>query len=530
MANDSAKVPSLEDRITMPEPKEATTAASKEESSKTLTSDGMKATAPPFVPGQPRSWADEVNSPVDANPPPTGPADGKGNEDDLLKAQSDGATEFANGTAGVYEPSYNVDVKLNDIQADPNNPLYSVKSFEELNLAPPLIKGITQMRFVKPSKIQEKALPLLMMNPPKNMIGQSQSGTGKTAAFVLNCLTRVDFIGEVRPQALVLAPTRELARQIIGVFEVMSQFLDNVKLAASIPTERGNRNMPVIAQIVVGTPGTTMDMIRRRLLNPSDIKVLVLDEADNMLDMQGLGDQCLRVKNLLPKDIQIVLFSATFPDNVVNFATKFAPNANQITLKHEELTIEGIRQLYLDCDSEQQKFESLVRLYGTMTIGSSIIFVKTRASATEITDRLTAEGHQVACLTGEYEGKQRDVIIDAFRDGTAKVLIATNVLARGIDVQTVSLVINYDIPLDMQGKPDPQTYLHRIGRTGRFGRVGVSISLINGHRAFQALKTIADYFNITLQRLDNTDWDSVEEQVQKVLKSSRAGANFKTGV
>ena len=152
------------------------------------------------------------------------------------------------------------------------------------------------MRFVKPSKIQEKALPLLMMNPPKNMIGQSQSGTGKTAAFVLNCLTRVDFLGEVRPQALVLAPTRELARQIIGVFEVMSRFLENVKLAASIPTEIGNRNKPVIAQIVVGTPGTTMDMIRRRLLNPSDIKVLVLDEADNMLDMQGLGDQCLRVK------------------------------------------------------------------------------------------------------------------------------------------------------------------------------------------------------------------------------------------
>ena len=134
MANDSAKVPSLEDRITMPEPKEATAAAGNEEHPKPSTSDGMKATAPPFVPGQPRSWADEVNSPVDANPALTGTEDSKGNEDDLLEAQTDGAGEFANGTAGVYEPSYDVDVKLNDIQADPKNPLYSVKSFEELNL------------------------------------------------------------------------------------------------------------------------------------------------------------------------------------------------------------------------------------------------------------------------------------------------------------------------------------------------------------------------------------------------------------
>lgn len=165
-----------------------------------------------------------------------------------------------------------------------------------LDRDPDLIKGLTQMRFSKPSKIQEKALPLLMMNPPKNMIGQSQSGTGKTAAFVLNCLMRIDFKGEIRPQALVLAPTRELARQIIGVFQVMGQFIDNIQVAASIPTERGNRNKPIEAHIVVGTPGTTMDMIRKRLLNPSNMKVMVLDEADNMLDMQGLGDQCLRVK------------------------------------------------------------------------------------------------------------------------------------------------------------------------------------------------------------------------------------------
>lgn len=139
-------------------------------------------------------------------------------------------------------------------------------------------------------------MPLLIMNPPKNMIGQSQSGTGKTAAFVLNALMRTDFTGEPRPQVLVLAPTRELARQIMGVFQVMGQFLDNVHVHASIPMDAASKNKRVNAQIIVGTPGTTMDLVRRRLLEPSEIKVLVLDEADNMIGMQGLGDQCLKVK------------------------------------------------------------------------------------------------------------------------------------------------------------------------------------------------------------------------------------------
>ncbi len=154
------------------------------------------------------------------------------------------------------------------------------------------------MRFTKPSKIQEKALPLLLANPPQNMIGQSQSGTGKTAAFILNILTRLDFSpGMVdQPQALILAPSRELARQILGVCQIMGNNLDGLKVDAAIPVEREQRGKQIISQVVVGTPGTTMDLIRRRLLNATHIKVLVLDEADNMLDQQGLGDQCIRVK------------------------------------------------------------------------------------------------------------------------------------------------------------------------------------------------------------------------------------------
>ena len=288
------------------------------------------------------------------------------------------------------------------------------------------------------------------------MIGQSQSGTGKTAAFVLTMLSRLDHTMTTTPQALCLAPSRELARQIMGVVQVMGSFIDTLTVQYAIP-QKLERGQKVAAQVVVGTPGTVLDMIKRRSLDVSRLKVFVLDEADNMLDQQGLGEQCIRVKNMLPKSVQILLFSATFPEGVVKFASRFAPNANQITLKHDELTVEGIKQIYLDCDGEEAKYEVLVKLYGLMTIGSSIIFVKVgcacrdgdpadgqrRDTASEIERRMVAEGHKVAALHGAFEGAERDKVIDAFRSGQAKVLITTNVLARGIDVQSVSMVVNY---------------------------------------------------------------------------------------
>lgn len=213
--------------------------------------------------------------------------------------QNDGATEGLGGSSGVIEPDYEVNVKLADAQANVDNPLYSVGSFEELGLDEDILKGIYQMRFTKPSKIQEKALPLLLANPPQNMIGQSQSGTGKTAAFVLNILSRVEVKDPAMrkvPQALVLAPTRELARQIIGVIQLMGSFIEGLDVIAGIPQDLQQRPRHLEGQIIVGTPGTTMDLIRKRIVRSDQIKVLVLDEADNMLDLQGLGDQCIRVK------------------------------------------------------------------------------------------------------------------------------------------------------------------------------------------------------------------------------------------
>ncbi|KAM5475558.1 RNA helicase required for poly(A+) mRNA export [Microsporum audouinii] len=474
--------------------------------------------------------------------PPTGTplaerasfADSKGKGVDMSEDQTSGGVEDAQTDGAAYrtgasmlrDSEYTVNVQLSDLQADPNNPLYSIKSFEELGLDEAVLRGLREMRFSRPSKIQERALPLLMANPPQNMIGQSQSGTGKTAAFVLNVLSRLDVSpGMINvPQALILAPSRELARQIVGVIQVMGSFIEGLKIATLVPME-SNRNQPVEASLVVGTPGTVQDFIRKRLFNTQHVKVLVLDEADNMLDQQGLGDQCIRMKSSLPKTTQIVLFSATFPDSVVRYAHKFAPNANQLTLKHEELTVEGIKQLYLDCDSTEHKYEILVKFYGLLTIGSSIIFVKTRASAAEIERRMIDEGHTVVSLTGGVDGQKRDEVIDSFRKGTAKVLITTNVLARGIDVQTVSMVINYDIP-ELHAPDagervaDPQTYLHRIGRTGRFGRVGVAVSFVSNKEEWTMLMDIQKYFGTDIMRVDSRDWDEVEDVVKKVIKPS----------
>jgi ATP-dependent RNA helicase DDX19/DBP5 len=248
---------------------------------------------------------------------------------------------------------------------------------------------------------------------------------------------------------------------------------------------------------------------------------------------------------MMPKVQQILLFSATFPDQVMKYAQQFSPNANEIKLKRDELTVGGIKQMYMDCPSDDGKYEILAHLYGLMTIGASIIFVKVwfslpilnrlliapqkRETASRIADRLKKDGHHVVAVHGAFEGAERDSILEDFRQGKAKVLITTNVLARGIDVSSVSMVINYDIPMKGRSddQPDPETYLHRIGRTGRFGRVGVSISFVFDRKSFQALSQIAQHYGIDLVRLDHEDWDSTETIVKNVIKSSRAGTNLK---
>jgi ATP-dependent RNA helicase DDX19/DBP5 len=224
--------------------------------------------------------------------------------DSLKDTQLDGASEPQHGS-GLEEPRYEVEVTLAEKQQDPNNPLYSVKTFQELNLNEAILKGLLNLNFYKPSKIQERALPLLMLNPPTNFIGQSQSGTGKTAAFSLNILSRID-LSTTQPQALILAPSRELARQIVGVVQAMGQYMQNLIVTPAIP-DPSKRGQKYEGQVIVGTPGTVLDLIRRRYMDASGLRVLVLDEADNMLDQAGMGDQCKRVKRYVEQFRKLTL-------------------------------------------------------------------------------------------------------------------------------------------------------------------------------------------------------------------------------
>ncbi|KAI6123533.1 P-loop containing nucleoside triphosphate hydrolase protein [Pisolithus croceorrhizus] len=475
-------------------------------------------------------------------------ADGSKPEEEAKAAETQPAAESAplptEPPTDLFSSTFEVTVTLADQQADPDSPLYSAKSFEELGLNPDLLKGVYALGFSKPSKIQERALPLLLSNPPQNMIGQSQSGTGKTAAFVLTMLSRVDF-SKNKTQAICLAPSRELARQIMSVVVAMGKF-------TSVQTEYAIKdNLPkdvtrITAHIVVGTPGTMIDLLRRKVIDSSEIKVFVLDEADNMLDQDGLSDQTLRVKNMLPRhpSPQIILFSATFPDHVRNFANKFAPNANKIELQKEELSVEGIRQFYMDCRDAEHKYDILVSLYQLLTIGQSIIFCQvtyvTAVLSIPGTDTLLSidtrrirlhnewslKVHKVASLHGAKDATERDSVIDSFREGREKVLITTNVIARGIDILQVNMVVNYDLPLmnergnqhSSDSRPDIETYIHRIGRTGRFGRKGISVNFVHDQRTWQQMEEIEKVLGKKIIRIETDDLDEMEEAMKKALK------------
>uniref|UniRef100_A0A6Q2XDX1 RNA helicase n=1 Tax=Esox lucius TaxID=8010 RepID=A0A6Q2XDX1_ESOLU len=366
------------------------------------------------------------------------------------------------------------------LQRDPNSPLYSVKSFEELRL-------------------------------PQNLIAQSQSGTGKTAAFVLAMLSHVDPNNKF-PQCLCVSPTYELALQTGKVIEQMGKYYSEVKLVYAIRGNKLQRGTQLQEQIVIGTPGTMLDWcLKFKFIDPKKIKVFVLDEADVMIATQGHQDQSLRIQRMLNKQCQMLLFSATFEETVWNFAQRMVPDPNIIKLKREEETLDTIKQYYVLCNSKEEKFMALCNIYGAITIAQAMIFCHTRKTAGWLAGELSREGHQVALLSGEMQVEQRACVIDRFRDGKEKVLVTTNVCARGIDVEQVSVVINFDLPVDRDGNPDNETYLHRIGRTGRFGKRGLAINMVDSKFSMNVLNKIQDHFNKKIEKLDTDDLDEIEK-------------------
>lgn len=389
----------------------------------------------------------------------------------------------------------------------------SAATFEELGLSVELLQGVYSMKFSKPSKVQAVSLPMILATPPRNLIAQAHNGSGKTACFVLGMLSRIDVKSDV-PQALCLVPTRELARQIRDVIMNLGKYT-GCRVFLAVKQGEEERSQPRITSvqdhIIVGTPGRVMDLLRHRAFSGRTIRVLVLDEADEMIDTQGMGDQTLRIKKLLSPNVQTLLFSATYPEHVRDFALKVVPNPNQITVKREQLSLDNVKQFYIDCGAAENRFQVLSDIYGSLRIGQSIIFVERRRDASELARRMRAEGHSVALLHGgEMTPEERDRVIDSFRAGTDRILISTSVLSRGVDVLATTVVINYDLPRDRSGHADPETYLHRVGRTGRFGRKGIALNFVYDRWSRTLLQEIEQYYG---DRCRIVGVSSVEELV-----------------
>ncbi|XP_058713175.1 ATP-dependent RNA helicase DDX25 isoform X2 [Poecile atricapillus] len=395
------------------------------------------------------------------------------------------------------------------LQRDPSSPLFSIKTFEELPLKEELLNGVYMMGFNRPSKIQEQALPLMLAHPPQNLIAQSQSGTGKTAAFVLAMLSRAS-ASEKYPQCLCLAPTYELALQIGQVVRTIGKYCTDIKVNYAVRGNRVLKGTVLEEQIIIGTPGTTLDWcFKQHLLDLTKISLFVLDEADIMIDTQGLSCQSIRIHRALPKNCQVLLFSATYKEPVRAFAERIIPNPIVIKLREEELTLSNIRQYFMVCQNSDEQYKALCNLYGSFTIGQVMIFCQTRRLAVWLAGKMSQDGHQVAILTAELTVVQRASVIQRFRDGKEKVLIATNVCARGIDVQQVTTVVNFGLPTDECNEPDFETYLHRIGRAGRFGHRGIAFSMVE-RDSVELVHRIEEYFQTTIKQLNPYDMDELE--------------------
>ena len=367
----------------------------------------------------------------------------------------------------------------------------SVESFDELNLKSELLRGIYGYGFEKPSIIQQKAIsPIINQN---DVIAQAQSGTGKTAAFAIGTLQLID-ASKDEIQCLVLSPTRELAHQTSIVYQFLGEYL-KVKVSLLIGGIKLGSDIDKLKegpQIMVGTPGRVLDLIKRKKVSLSYLKTFVLDEADEMLS-KGFLDNIKEIISLIPTTANILLFSATMPKDIVEMTKLFMKEPKRILLKNEELTLEGIRQYYVYLKKED-KMDVLLQIYRGIEIAQAIIYCNTKKTVDFVTQSLKEKGHQISSIHGDLKQVERDSIMKDFRNGVTRVLVTTDLLARGIDVYQVSLVINYEMPRDKE------TYIHRIGRSGRFGRKGNAINFVTPAEKDQ-LEEIQKFYNTNIEQL-----------------------------
>jgi len=367
-----------------------------------------------------------------------------------------------------------------------------IESFDDMELDENILRGIYSYGFERPSAIQQRAIRPLILG--RDTIGQAQSGTGKTAAFGIGSLSRIDYQKHAC-QALLLAPTRELALQIQKVCLSLGDYV-KIKCHACIGGTSVREDIDKLragVHMVVGTPGRVNDMAGKNHLRLDDCLVFVLDEADEMLS-RGFKDQIYDIFKALPPTVQVALFSATMPPDILDLTSKFMRDPIRILVKNDELTLEGIRQFYIAIDKEDWKVETLCDLYETLTITQAIIYCNTRRKVDFLSEELQKRDFTVSCMHADLDQKERDLIMREFRSGSSRILISTDLLARGIDVQQVSLVINFDLPASLEN------YLHRIGRSGRFGRKGVAINFVTAD-SVRTLKDIERFYHTQIEEM-----------------------------
>ena len=373
--------------------------------------------------------------------------------------------------------------------------------FSDLNLHHELMQALNDRGYEEPTEIQAQMIPIMLTGI--DVIGQAQTGTGKTAAFALPILQNLER-GLRKPQALILSPTRELALQVAKAMEAYGAHL-NVNVIAIYGGSSYGKQIGALKRgvdVVVGTPGRLLDLMRKKSLDLSGIRTLVLDEADEMLSM-GFVDDIETILDATPSQHQIALFSATMPKRIRQLAAKYLTEPQSVVIKHKQLTVAATEQRYY-LVNQRDKLAALTRLFETEEISRALIFVRTRAGTGELANELAARGFSAEMLNGDLSQDARERVMSRFRNDQIQVLVATDVAARGLDIDDISHVFNYDLP------DDPEVFVHRIGRTGRAGKEGIAITLLTP-RETRMLRRIEGY---TRQKMTKTDLPSKEEILQ----------------
>jgi translation initiation factor 4A len=371
---------------------------------------------------------------------------------------------------------------------------FNISKWEDLEDCPiNLIRGIYSYGFENPSPIQQKAIkPLIEKN---DIIAQAQSGTGKTGCFTISSLYLIDYNKE-DTQIIIMAPTRELAEQINKVVLNISQYLSNFScelLIGGRSIEENIKNLKKNPKMVIGCPGRIYDMIQRKYLSTDNIKTIIIDEADEMLS-SGFKEQVYNIFQKLPSNVQVALFSATLPQEIHNLTNKFMRNPIEILVKSEQLTLEGIDQYYVNLNDDQEKFETLKDIFSNISVSQCIIYCNSIYRVNELYDSMINDNFPVCKIHSNMNKEERQKNYKDFLQGSYRVLISSNITARGIDIQQVSTVINFDIPNCVH------IYLHRIGRSGRFGRKGLGINFIT-KRDIKKMKEIEDFYSTSIKEL-----------------------------